>query len=82
VCEYDLHTQLAVMRKRKATGFVGWITYELNGKENEWSKVTIILAKYIEYANGKETKQEYTEKQSSLRLLEGKQEIWKHLKLE
>ncbi|MDH7477711.1 MAG: CRISPR system precrRNA processing endoribonuclease RAMP protein Cas6, partial [Candidatus Bathyarchaeota archaeon] len=29
VCEYDLHTRLAVMRKKKATGFVGWVTYEM-----------------------------------------------------
>lgn len=28
VCEYKLWTRLAVMKRKKATGFVGWVTYE------------------------------------------------------
>jgi len=51
VCEYELHTQLAVMRNKKATGFVGWVTYEMKDKENEWNKITYMLAKYAEYSN-------------------------------
>ena len=51
VCEYELHTRLAVMRKKKATGFVGWVTYEMKDKESEWSKVTFMLARFAEYAN-------------------------------
>jgi CRISPR-associated endoribonuclease Cas6 len=51
VSEYELWTRLAVMRNKKAAGFVGWVTYELKDKESEWSKVTLMLAKYAEYAN-------------------------------
>ncbi|MBT0160551.1 CRISPR system precrRNA processing endoribonuclease RAMP protein Cas6 [Candidatus Bathyarchaeota archaeon A05DMB-2] len=51
VCEYELHTRLAVMRKKKTTGFVGWVTYEMRDKESEWNRVTAMLAKYAEYAN-------------------------------
>jgi len=32
-------TKLAVMKAKKATGFVGWITYEIKDKESEWNKV-------------------------------------------
>jgi len=51
VCEYGLWTRLAVMRKKKATGFVGWVTYEMKDKESEWNKVTFMLARFAEYAN-------------------------------
>jgi len=51
VCEYELWTRLAVMRKKKATGFVGWVTYELKDKESEWNEVTFMLARFVEYAN-------------------------------
>jgi len=51
VSEYELWTRLAVMRRKKATGFVGWVTYELKDKESEWNKITCMLAKYAEYAN-------------------------------
>jgi len=51
VSEYELYTRLAVMRRKKATGFVGWITYELKDLENEWNKTTCMLAKYVEYSN-------------------------------
>lgn len=34
--EYELWTRLAVMRKTKATRFVGWVTYEMKDKESEW----------------------------------------------
>ena len=36
---------------KKATGFTGWITYELKDKENPWNKTTHMLAHYAEYAN-------------------------------
>jgi CRISPR-associated endoribonuclease Cas6 len=51
VSEYELWTRLAVMRNKKATGFVGWVTYELKDKKSEWNKVTHMLAKFAEYAN-------------------------------
>jgi len=51
VSEYELWTRLVVMRRKKATGFVGWVTYELKDKESEWNKITCTLAKYAEYAN-------------------------------
>jgi CRISPR-associated endoribonuclease Cas6 len=51
VSEYELWTRLAVMRAKKATGFVGWVTYEIKDKESEWNKITCMLAKYAEYAN-------------------------------
>jgi len=51
VSEYELWTRLVVMRRKKATGFVGWITYELKDKDSEWNKITCMLAKFAEYAN-------------------------------
>lgn len=51
VAEYQLETKLAVMRRKKATGFTGWVTYELKDKENSWNKTTCMLAKYAEYSN-------------------------------
>jgi len=39
------------MKRKKVTGFVGWVTYELKDKESEWNKVTCMLAKFAEYAN-------------------------------
>jgi CRISPR-associated endoribonuclease Cas6 len=51
VSEYELWTRLAVMRNKKATGFVGWVTYEMKDEESEWNKITCMLAKYAEYAN-------------------------------
>jgi len=51
VCEYELWTRLAVMRKKKATGFVGWVTYEMKDKGSEWNRITCMLARYAEYAN-------------------------------
>lgn len=49
--EYELWATLAILRSKKAAGFVGWVTCEMKGKESEWNKVTIMLAKYAEYAN-------------------------------
>jgi len=51
VSKYKLQTRLAVMRNKKATGFTGWVTYELKDKENQWNKTTHMLARYAEYAN-------------------------------
>ena len=51
VCEYELRTRLAVMKRKKAPGFVGWVTYEMKDKESEWNKVTFILARFAEYVN-------------------------------
>jgi CRISPR/Cas system endoribonuclease Cas6 (RAMP superfamily) len=39
------------MRSKKATGFTGWVTYEMGDKENPWNKTTHMLARYAEYAN-------------------------------
>jgi len=38
--------KLAVMWSKKATGFVGWVTYAVKDKESEWDRVTYMLAKY------------------------------------
>ena len=38
------------MREKKATGFTGWIEYEL-GADDEWNNVTQALAKFAEYSN-------------------------------
>jgi CRISPR-associated endoribonuclease Cas6 len=51
VSEYKLWTRLAVMRRKKATGFLGWVTYELKDLESEWNRVTCMLARFAEYAN-------------------------------
>jgi CRISPR-associated endoribonuclease Cas6 len=51
VCGYKLKTRLAVMREKKAVGFVGWCAYEMKDLESEWNKVTVMLAKYAEYSN-------------------------------
>ena len=51
VCGYKLRTRLAVMREKKAVGFMGWCAYEMKDLESEWSKVTVMLAKYAEYSN-------------------------------
>jgi len=51
VSEYQLETKLAAMRQKKVIGFIGWATYELKDKENEWNKTTCMLAKYAEYSN-------------------------------
>ena len=39
------------MKRKKATGFVGWITYDLKDKKSKWNKTTCMLAKYAEYVN-------------------------------
>jgi len=51
VSEYELWTRLVFMRRKKATGFVGWVTYELKDLESEWNKITCMLAKFAEYSN-------------------------------
>jgi CRISPR-associated endoribonuclease Cas6 len=51
VCEYELWTKLAVMRNKKATGFEGWVKYEMKNTESEWNKMTCALAKYAEFAS-------------------------------
>jgi CRISPR/Cas system endoribonuclease Cas6 (RAMP superfamily) len=50
VAEHQLKTQLVHMGRKKATGFVGWTTYEMKTK-GEWNKVTCMLARFAEYAN-------------------------------
>ena len=51
VSEYELWTRLAVMKRKKATGFVGWVTYEIKDEESEWNKMTKVLARFAEFAN-------------------------------
>jgi CRISPR-associated endoribonuclease Cas6 len=51
VSRYELRTRMAVMRNKKATGFTGYVRYELKDKENTWNKTTHMLAHYAEYAN-------------------------------
>ncbi|MCX8176458.1 MAG: CRISPR-associated endoribonuclease Cas6 [Candidatus Bathyarchaeota archaeon] len=50
VAEYKLETRLVYMGKKKAKGFVGWVTYETKTMD-KWSKTTSMLAKYAEYSN-------------------------------
>ena len=50
-CSYKLRTRLAVMREKKAVGFIGWCTYEMKDLESEWNKVTVMLAKCGEFSN-------------------------------
>lgn len=50
VSKYKLQTRMAYMRDKKASGFTGWITYEL-GADDKWNKVTQTLARYAEYSN-------------------------------
>jgi len=51
VTRYELQTKQANGRNKKATGFIGTITYKLDDKENPYNKTTHMLAKYAEYAN-------------------------------
>lgn len=51
VSRYELQTRLLVMRNKKATGFMGLTTYELNDIESPWNKITNMLAHYAEYAS-------------------------------
>ena len=51
VSKYELQTKLAIMRNKKATGFIGTVIYELGDQENFYNKITRMLAKYAEYAN-------------------------------
>ena len=51
VCEYKLWTRLAIMRSKKATGFVGCVTYEMKDLESGWNKMTSMLAKFAEFSN-------------------------------
>jgi CRISPR-associated endoribonuclease Cas6 len=50
VAEHELKTRLVYMGRKKATGFVGWTTYEMKAKD-EWNKVTCMLARFAEYSN-------------------------------
>jgi len=56
VAEHQLKTQLVYMGRKKATGFLGWTTYEMKVKD-KWNKVTCMLAKFAEYSNIGETEQ-------------------------
>jgi len=49
--EYELWTRLAIMRARKVTGFVVWVTCEIKDEESEWNKMTQVLARFAEFAN-------------------------------
>jgi CRISPR/Cas system endoribonuclease Cas6 (RAMP superfamily) len=50
VAEHELKTRLVYMGRKKATGFVGWTTYEMKAKD-EWNRVTCMLARFAEYSN-------------------------------
>jgi len=50
VSKYKLETTIVHMREKKATGFTGWIVYELNA-DDEWNKTTQTLARFAEYSN-------------------------------
>ncbi|MEM2094545.1 MAG: CRISPR-associated endoribonuclease Cas6 [Candidatus Bathyarchaeia archaeon] len=50
VSQYRLKTVFAHMRKKKAPGFQGWVTYEMD-RNDDWNKVTIMLAQFAQYSN-------------------------------
>ena len=50
VAEYELRTVLAQMRGKKVTGFLGWVTYEMDVGD-EWNRATTMLGKFAEYSN-------------------------------
>jgi CRISPR-associated endoribonuclease Cas6 len=50
VAEYELRTVLALMRKKKASGFLGWVAYEMD-TDGDWNRVTSILARFAEFSN-------------------------------
>jgi len=50
VAEYELRTVLVQMRGKKVAGFLGWVTYEMD-VEDEWNRVTSMLARFAEYSN-------------------------------
>jgi len=60
VAEHELKTRLVYMGRKKASGFVGWATYEMKVKD-EWNKVTCVLARFAEYSNIGGTKLEDSE---------------------
>lgn len=51
VSRYELRTRLAVMRNKKATGFTGYVAYELGDKESPWNGITFMLVRYAEFSN-------------------------------
>jgi CRISPR-associated endoribonuclease Cas6 len=51
VSRYELRTRMAAMRDKKATGFTGYVTYELGDKESPWKGTTFMLARYAEFSN-------------------------------
>mgnify|MGYP000047013708 FL=1 len=51
VSQHRLWTCLVFMGRKKASGFVGWATYEFGDLESGWNKVTQVLARFAEYSN-------------------------------
>ena len=51
VNEMSYRNDCTFVRNKKATGFTGYVTYELKDKENQWNKTTHMLAHYAQYAN-------------------------------
>ena len=50
VSEYQLKTTLAPMGRKRAVGFRGWATYEMDAMD-EWNRVTVALTRFAEYSN-------------------------------
>ncbi|MBS7287903.1 MAG: CRISPR-associated endoribonuclease Cas6 [Candidatus Freyarchaeota archaeon] len=50
VSQHKIKTTIAYMGEKKATGFTGWVIYEL-ADTSKWNTITQILAKFAEYAN-------------------------------
>ena len=51
VSQHRLWTCLVFMGKKKASGFVGWATYEFGDLDSGWNRVTQVLARFAEYSN-------------------------------
>lgn len=50
VSQHKLSTRIVWMGKKKASGFVGWATYEMKALD-EWNRVTQVLSRFAEYSN-------------------------------
>jgi len=50
VTGHGLRTVLADMKRKRAVGFKGWVSYEMDS-EDGWNRTTVALARFAEYSN-------------------------------
>lgn len=51
VSQYKVATRMVFMGRKKASGFVGWVTYEFNDLDSMWNRFSQVLAKFAGYSN-------------------------------